>query len=76
MEQLIEAMQIKPPNLSARLRQVFRVEKVVGLHQLREIIEELIGLVKQHMPEIDTIKAIERLDTRVATWEGPPEGSS
>jgi hypothetical protein len=51
------ALPVAPPDLSARFKQMFRSEPLVGAHRMRELVEETFALVEQHAPEVDIREA-------------------
>jgi hypothetical protein len=53
----IGQLNIAPPDLNRRLRQVLRAESRAAVDQLHELIEETFALVEQHMPDFDTSPA-------------------
>ncbi|MBI1928022.1 hypothetical protein HYR99_27740 [Candidatus Poribacteria bacterium] len=75
LQTLIKKMRIAPPNLASRLKQIYQMDPLAAVNQLREIREETVALVEAYMPEVVTTKIREQL-RRVPfkTWEQPPEG--
>lgn len=57
MDKFINKMTIAPPNLSFRLKQIFRESPEIAVSHLGELIEETFTLVEKHMPEVDTTEA-------------------
>jgi Domain of unknown function (DUF4037) len=53
MNATIAALPLKPPDLSARLQQVFRTEPRMGAAQMQQLVEETFDLAEQQMPDID-----------------------
>jgi hypothetical protein len=53
----VAALEVAPPDLSGRLKQMFRSEPLVGAHLMRELIEETFALVELHAPEVDIREA-------------------
>jgi predicted nucleotidyltransferase len=68
----IDAMAIRPPDLHARFRLVLTGPPDRAVHELGLLIDDTIGLVEQHLPQIDTARVRARVRTRTATWERPP----
>lgn len=72
MDELIEAMSIKPADLSARLKRAFHIEPVAGVRLLKEIIAETLTLVERHVPEFDTTPYRSNLGQQRQAWDAPP----
>lgn len=53
MDWLIARMQIAPPNLSARMKSIFRVDAQSAWNELKALIDETLSLVDQHVPDVD-----------------------
>lgn len=53
MDWLIWQMPIVPPDLSARLKSVFRVDAESAWNELKTLVSETLFLVERHMPDID-----------------------
>jgi predicted nucleotidyltransferase len=66
-----EQMHIAPPDLFARLKQVFQSDAVTGIRVLNSLIEETLQLVKQHMPDIDITGVEEAFNKSCPTWQRP-----
>jgi hypothetical protein len=54
LERLTQEMEILPPSLAVRLKQVFRLAPRSGVRLLEALIDETLSLVESHMPEVDT----------------------
>lgn len=54
MDELIAEMRLAPADLSARLKQAFRLPPLEGVQHLHKVIEDIFVLVETHMPEFDT----------------------
>lgn len=54
MDWLIRLMSIAPPDLSSRLKSIFRVDAESAWHELKALVWETLCLVKHHMPDVDT----------------------
>jgi hypothetical protein len=63
LDRLIDQLQVTPPNLSPRLKQLFAIvsiDPLASVYQLHDLIEETFRLVETHMSEVDTRAARER----------------
>jgi Domain of unknown function (DUF4037) len=63
LDRLMDQMQVTPPNLSPRLKQLFAIvsiDPLASVYQLHELIEETFRLVETHLGEVDTTPARER----------------
>ena len=77
LDRLMDEMQVTPPNLSPRLKQLFAIvsiDPLAAVYQLHDLIEETFGLVDTHLGEVDTHAACERFREERRAWEHPPEG--
>lgn len=63
LEQLIAEMALAPVDLTVRLKHVFRLAPRSGLRLLKDLVEETLRLVEQHMPEVDVTGAREALQS-------------
>jgi hypothetical protein len=69
MDRLVEQMQVTPPNLSPRLKQVLAIvgiDPLASVYQLHELIEETFVLVETSLDEVDTSQARARFQERRA----------
>ncbi len=63
LDRLMDEMQVTPPNLSPRLKQLFAIVSIdprASVYQLHDLIEETFRLVETHLGEVDTQAARER----------------
>lgn len=63
LDQLMDEMQVTPPNLSPRLKQFFAIvsiDPLAAVYQLHDLIEETFRLLETHLGEVDTHAARER----------------
>ena len=63
LDRLMDEMQVTPPNLSPRLKQLFAIvsiDPLAAVYQLHDLIEETFRLVDTHLGEVDTHTARER----------------
>jgi hypothetical protein len=77
LDRLMDEMQVIPPNLSPRLKQLFAIASIdplASVYQLHELIEETFVLVETHLPAADTGQARARFHGRRKTWEQTPGG--
>ena len=58
-DELITKMEIAPPDLSFRMKQVFRVGPLEGWRRLKVLIYETLDLVELHLPEVNTVSLFE-----------------
>jgi hypothetical protein len=67
LDRLIDEMQVTPPNLSLRLKQLFAIvsiDPLASVYQLHELIEETFALVASHLAAVDTRQARARFHER------------
>jgi Domain of unknown function (DUF4037) len=77
LDRLIDQMQVIPPNLASRLKQLFAIvsiDPLASVYQLHELIEETFVLVETHLPAVDTRQTRARFHERRKTWEYAPDG--
>ncbi len=77
LDRLMDEMQVTPPNLSPRLKQLFAIvsiDPLASVYQLHDLIEETFRLVETHLGEVDTQAARERLRGQRRAWEHAPDG--
>ncbi len=77
MDRLMEGLQVTPPNLSPRFKQLFAIvsiDPLASVYQLHDLIEETFRLVETQMGEVDTHAARERFRGRRRAWEHAPGG--
>ena len=77
MARLTADLQLVPPNLTERMKQVFTFNLADGWHCLRELIDETILLIEKHLPEVNTMALFEdHAEINVAwakqRWEPQP----
>ncbi len=48
-----EEMSIKPSSFFNRLERVFQADAVSGIHELRQLVEEVFDLVERTLPQVD-----------------------
>jgi hypothetical protein len=77
MDRLMEEMQVTPPQLSPRFKQLFAIvsiDPLAAVYQLHELIEETFVLVETHLAAVDTRQARARFHERRKNWEHAPDG--
>lgn len=72
LSQTIDDMQVRPARMSARMDSVFQSPPAVGAQELRTLIEEMLALVEETMPEVDTSAEWARLRHTRTLWFSPP----
>ena len=63
LDRLLDQLQVAPPNLSARLKQLFAIvsiDPLAAVYQLHDLIEETFRLVETHLSEVDARAARKR----------------
>jgi Domain of unknown function (DUF4037) len=53
LDRTLATLPIAPPDLAARLKQVFRTEPRAGARQMQEMVEDTFTLVEQQMPDVE-----------------------
>ncbi|MCZ6633551.1 MAG: hypothetical protein O7G87_09110 [bacterium] len=76
MDEMIGGMQIKPVDLSRRLKQAFRMPPQDGVDELKAVISEVIDLVEVHLPNFDTAPYRANFNARRQVWDVPPKARS
>ena len=74
---LIEQMQVTPPQLSPRLKQLFAIvsiDPLASVYQLHDLIEETFRLVETHLGEVDTHAPRKRFRGQRQAGEHAPGG--
>jgi hypothetical protein len=77
LDRLIDQLQVTPPNLSPRLKQLFAIvsiDPLASVYQLHDLIEETFMLVETHLAAVDTRQARARFHERRKHWEHVPDG--
>ncbi len=74
MGRTIAEMRIAPPNLAARLTEVFRIAPQTGIEQMQQLALEVYDLIEWHMPEVDTSAARRRFLSVRQPFDQPPAG--
>lgn len=71
MDFIVAQMQHKPQNLAQRLRDALRAEPTAGAEQTAQLIEEVMELVEEHMPQIDVKARRDWFRTPAMRWQLP-----
>jgi hypothetical protein len=74
---LIDQLQVTPPTLSPRLKQLFAIvsiDPLAAVYQLHDLTQETFRLVDAHLGEVDTHAARERFRVQRRTGEHAPDG--
>lgn len=77
LDRLMDEMQVRPPNLSPRLKQLFAIVSIdllASVYQLHDLIEETFHLVETHLPAVDTRQARARFHERRKHSSHAPDG--
>lgn len=74
MARTIAEMAIAPPNLAARLNDVFHDAPQTGIEQMQQLALAVYNLIDQHMPEVDTSAARRRFLSLRQPFDQPPAG--
>ena len=53
LDLVTERLEVKPKNLTQRLKQIYHEEPAEGAQVLTELVEETYDLIETHLPEID-----------------------
>jgi hypothetical protein len=72
-DELFAEMQVAPPDLARRLKEVFRLPGVDAVAALSTICEEVIALVETHLPGVDTTERRTWLTHHRLAWDQPPQ---
>lgn len=73
MDESIGVMAVKPVNLSARMKQTFRMDLVDGLAELKALIDEVMDLVDEYGFGFDTRPYRKQLKKRRQVWDRLPD---
>jgi Domain of unknown function (DUF4037) len=76
LAETISFMGVKPADLSARLRESFRLEPTAAVAALGELIEETLALVDAHVPGFDTAPYRAESARRRTAYDAPPAGAT
>jgi hypothetical protein len=68
MNAFAATMPIVPPDLSSRMKQVFRIDAIEGWYLLKALIYETIDLVEEHLPAVNTISLFKEHPEVNTTW--------
>jgi hypothetical protein len=68
MDAFAATMSIVPPDLSSRMKHVFRADDMEGWHLLKALIYETIDLVDEHLAAVNTVSMFEEHPEVNTTW--------
>jgi hypothetical protein len=74
LDRTLTTLPIAPPDLAARLKQVFRTEPRAGAEQMQAIVEETFGLVEQQMPDGEITEMRRTFRSCRPILDAPPPG--
>ena len=66
----IEHLAIVPIDFADRLEAVFHADVASAIAQVESLVREVVAMVEQHMPQIDTTSVRQRLERQERAW-GP-----
>ena len=64
----IAHLTIVPRDFADRLEAVFHADTASAIVQVESLVREVVAMVEQHMPQIDTTSARQRLEQRQVAW--------
>ncbi|MBZ0304885.1 MAG: hypothetical protein K8I82_02335 [Anaerolineae bacterium] len=68
MDWMIEQMTHTPKNLSSRLKSALRADPLTGVHDMSQLIDETMGFIDKHMPDVDTSDKRQRFHRAAMRW--------
>ncbi len=68
MRHFLAMLSITPPNLAARIEGLFSLDPQPASLALEALVSDVVDLVEQHMPQIDTSAVRARLGQRLQPW--------
>lgn len=68
MRMVIDAMRIAPADLAARLERLVNAPFAEALGELESLAGDVVALVREHMPSVDTEAAARRIGWRQQPW--------
>lgn len=71
MHRLLAQMKIIPENFGERIEALFAQEPAQAADALEQLVREVVLLVEQEMPEIDTARVNKQLGARRQPWQMP-----
>ena len=69
MHHFIAQMEIAPPDLATRLEALFHSDIAIAATQLEKLVQEVVALVEQHMPEVDVSSLRNKIGWRQQSWQ-------
>jgi hypothetical protein len=73
MHETLADLAIKPDGCASRITSAFRVEPVVGVRILKELIDDILTLVETHVPDFDTNPYRANFQRQRQALDGPPQ---
>lgn len=73
LHRFVDAMTIVPEALAERLDALLRGDTIVAANALKQLVQETVLLVEEHMPQIDTTAVRRSLNAPAAAPWGNPE---
>jgi hypothetical protein len=68
MHHFIAHLEIVPADFADRLEGVFHSDIATAIMQIESLVREVVALVEQHMPQVDTAPVRQRLERRLVAW--------
>nr|AIA11288.1 Unknown Function [uncultured bacterium] len=68
MDGVIDRFTFAPPELSVRMKQVFREDPATGVRHMLELVRETIALVEHHLPDVNRIAMIAAHPEITTAW--------
>ncbi|MCA9286848.1 MAG: nucleotidyltransferase domain-containing protein [Phycisphaerales bacterium] len=68
MHAMIDGLAFAPHDCAERIERLFDADPVKAALEMEELVREVVALVQQHMPEVDTSIAEQRLGWRHQPW--------
>ena len=68
MREMIDGLTIAPADCAARIERLFDHDVRAAAATMEGLVADVVGLVRQHMPEVDTTRVEQRLGWRHRAW--------
>jgi hypothetical protein len=72
LDRVIDELEISPPQLAERLRAIGLSQTPEAAEILRELVEDVYGLVERHLPEVDVARLRTIFRWHRPEWDSPP----
>jgi predicted nucleotidyltransferase len=69
MHRFVARLDIAPRDFADRLESLFHAELAPAAEQARELYREVVALVDEHMPQVETSRAHARIDFQQRAWK-------